>query len=241
MTLIKILYDDLKKNTLDYIIGIIFFILFFYLLINSCPKINHKITLTYDGIKNSLDTGDMVFFSSTDTIGKAIRYVLNSKYSHVGIIIKSNSGKIYILECDLTNLYDYLTKKNNKYGAHLLSFEEKMKSYAGNKFGVRKLIKKNEINKKLLEKILYFSIIIKFEDNSFKWFLAHLKIESLSKLLNNDDKMFCTQYVAEIYKKLGIFKNNTKSHLITPGDLARDNFELNKNYKFDKMTYFINK
>ena len=180
----------------------------------------------------------MIFFSSTDTIGKTIRYVLNSKYSHVGIIIKSDNEKIYILECDLTNLYDYLTKKNNKYGAHLLLLEEKMKSYDGNKFGVRKLIKKNKINKKLLIKILKLSIIIKFEDNSLIWLLAHLKMDNLSKLLNDDDKMFCTQYVAEIYKKLGILKNNTKSNLITPRDLANDNFEINKNFKFDKIKYF---
>ena len=50
--------------------------------------------------------------------------------------------------------------------------------------------------------------------------------------------MFCTQYVAEVYKQLGVLSSSTITYLITPNDFEIDNIELNPGYSFGPIVNF---
>ena len=237
MNIIKKFVKDLYNDWLIYLIIIVNLFLILYILSEACPRISSSNLKLYNDIKNELDTGDLILFSCDDFVSKGIRYTLSSKYSHVGIVVKGYNDKLYILECDLTNSYDYITGKDTKKGAHLLDLRQKIEEYDGNKFAYRKLIGE-KIQKSKIKKILKKAILIKFQDNMLSWISAHFKISLTSELMNNPYFMFCSEYVANVYKDLNIFKPKTKPYLITPGDFENNNLPLNPNYKFGKIINF---
>jgi hypothetical protein len=237
MNIIKRFVKDIYKDWLIYLIIMVNFFLILYILSEACPRINTKNIKLYNNIKNNLDTGDLILFSCDDFISKGIRYTLSSKYSHVGIVIKGYNNKLYILECDLTNSYDYITGKNPKKGAHLLDLSQKIEEYDGHKFAYRKLIG-NKIPRNKIKKTLKKAILIKFQDNWMSWMSAHFKSSFFSEICNNPYFMFCSEYVANVYQDFDIFKKKTNPYFITPGDFEFDNLPLNENYCFGPIINF---
>ncbi|VVU94884.1 hypothetical protein CPAV1605_609 [seawater metagenome] len=229
---------DIQKDWLYYLIFIVNFFLILYILAEACPKIETNIVNSYEDIMNELQTGDLILFSCEDFISKGIRYTLNSTYSHGGIIIRDTSNKLLILECDMTNSYDFLSKKKVKTGAHLLDLKEKIYEYDGTKFGYRKLISNHKLNNKTFHKIFKEAINISFQHNWVTWMAAHFKANKIGDILKKKNTMFCTQYIADVYIKLGILSKDVKSHLITPADFEKDNLKLNSGFKFGPIINF---
>jgi hypothetical protein len=215
-------------------------ILLFYILTiysaSTCPTVEfNKINKRYTDIKDNLDTGDLVFFCSDDYYSKCIRKFGNCVFSHVGLIIKLNDI-VFILECDLDGSYDFLSKKENKHGVHLVQLDEKIYNYDGYMFGYKKLIN-GKINKNELDKLIKLTNNISFDTSHLNLLGTVFKNNLYSRMLNTNNKMFCSQYLAFIYKKLGIIEDKMLDCQFSINDFLKD-FDTINNYKYDKIQYF---
>ena len=230
---------DIKSNLLYYTVFIVNFLLILYILAEACPKLPSNIKLNYNNIKGNLETGDLILFSCNDFISKGIKYTISSKYSHVGIVIKGKNDNLYILECDMTGSYDYLSHKDYKPGSHLIDLKTKIEEYDGTKFGFRKLKNnKSTISRSKLNKILKRSVLIGFQDNWITWMIAHFKNKYLGNLFNDPDYMFCTQYVAYVYQQLGILSKKNPNYLFTPKDFEVTNLNFDNGFYLDPIINF---
>ena len=210
------------KNIL-YLIFIISFI--FY---NRNPKFNKKISLKYNDIKNNLDTGDIILFSCNATFSNFIKKISNSIFTHCGIIIKLYN-KLFILECDFDDEYDYITSSYKK-GVHLVNLEKKINMF-GNLFCYRKL-KGNKLEKKKLTNIIKKTYFYQFELNIIKLILNYIGLN----LFKSKNKMMCSEYISYVYYKIGVLKKINFSKCL-PKFFCNNNITLN-NFYFDKLIFF---
>lgn len=225
---------DLYYNYSEYVMVILITFMVYKIYIESCPKLNYyNINQTYNDIKNNLDTGDLILFCSSDYIGKVIRKISNYYFSHCGIIIRY-SNELFVLECDMDNKYDIISNNEHKYGVHLISLNDKLRDYTGNIFGYCKLEKDN-INISKLNNIINEYKNIDFNNNIFAWYSSKLKYNNISKFLKNNNKMFCSEFVAHVYQKMGIFKEINDPNMYTIQDLTSNKYN---NNMFSKLTLF---
>lgn len=225
---------DLYYNYSEYVMIILIIFMVYKIYIEGCPKLNYNnIKKSYNNIKKDLDTGDLVLFCSSDYIGKVIRKFSNYYFSHCGIIIRHNN-QLYVLECDMDSNYDFITQKEDKYGVHLVSLDDKLKDYTGNIFGYCKL-EKNNINELKLNNIINECQNIEFNNNVFAWYSSRLKNNNISNFLKNKNRMFCSEFVAYVYQKLGILKQNNLPNMYTIEDLQSNKYN---NIMFSKLILF---
>ena len=100
---------------------------------------------------NTLNTGDLLLFTSPSYIGMFIDYFTGSKYSHCGIIIKDpdfgpNEMKgVYILES--TGLDHKKESEDNeiKFGVQLRKLEDTYKDYNGSIFHRKLICNRNKL------------------------------------------------------------------------------------------------
>jgi len=214
----KSLIKDVRNNICEYISVILICFTFYKLYVDSCPKIKEdNVLLKYSNIKNKLDTGDLLLFSSNDYIGRVIRKFSNSYFSHCGIVVKQ-SDKLYILECDMDNSHDYLSNKSNKNGAHILDLDEKINDYTGNIFGYCKL--NNNFNENKLKNIIHNIRDVQFNNNLIAMYNSVIKNVFLSNFFISDSKMFCSEFVVNLYQRLGVIKYNKFPNMFNPSDIA---------------------
>src|SRR5205085_325221 len=50
------------------------------------------LAMDYDDIASKLQTGDIVLFEGTSTIGKIIDWITHSKFCHVGMVVRQTGG-----------------------------------------------------------------------------------------------------------------------------------------------------
>ena len=89
--------------------------------------------LTYADIRNQINTGDIVLFSCRDNlVSIGIQLMTQSKWSHVGMVLKDyKKDIIYIWESTtLSNIKD-VTDHTFKKGVQLVLLSERIKRYNG--------------------------------------------------------------------------------------------------------------
>lgn len=165
-------------------------ILIWYTLIYFCyPKIdiNNKGVININEINiDSLETGDLIFFSGTTLGEKAIRFYSQSCWSHVGVILKDSfdnsepsKESCYIWEFD----HD---------GPHLRLLKDKLERWKGEKYvGVLRVYP--EITRQDI-----YENIDKYKDKEFdssmvKWLIPYFE----------NDKVFCSEMIADLLKLPG--------------------------------------
>jgi hypothetical protein len=217
-TFFKDLFKDLYSNYTEYIIVIIISFFIYLIFIENCHRLRgDKVYLKYKDLKNYINTGDLILFSSEDYIGKVIRRVTNSYYSHCGIVIKQDS-KLYILECDMDTSYDFITNKINRNGVHIISLDDKINEYTGNIFGLCKVRK--TFDKDHLRSLIEQHKDITFNNNLFAMYGSVIKNKDYSRYFLNDNKMFCSEFVSNIYCKLNLIKRCNSANMYTPKDIS---------------------
>ena len=198
---------------------------------------DENIKIKYNDIKNDLNTGDILFFSGNDNTSNLIKKFINSNLSHCGIIIKKKNT-LYLLECDIEYYYDFLSKKM-KNGVRLVNLDQRIKDYNGNIFAYRKLINSQNLNYKKLDFLLKKTNKINFDKNIIRWIFSYLKLKNIYNILKNDNFMLCSQYIAYIYKKLGILHKNEDIYKYMPNYFVNKVKTIN-NFNFNDLIYFKN-
>jgi hypothetical protein len=193
---------------------------------NTNEELNKTITL--DRLIETCQTGDIIIFDGKGFISDFIKVATNSKWTHVGIIIKNPSfiknheKGTYIYESD--GKYEPDIEEGKKIiGVQLNDLMEKIKNYEGEVY-YRKL-KTNKSTKELLDifEVVHNTILHKFYDwLPQDWIAAYLALHNyvkLSKLLTDPrhlDKLFCSALVAYLYTEWGFMDKDTNWDFIAP-------------------------
>lgn len=198
---------------------------------------------------NSLKTGDLILFNGKKSIiSSLIEWYTNSKYSHIGIVLKNpvvydNNYEIkrlkglYLLESGAESVPDCVDNVL-KYGVQIISLEKKIKNYSGNVY-FRKLNTNIDcINSNIFK--IYNEIKNKPYDLSFNDLLRTNNINIFNKpklyeysLLNwfafdyhKRDTFYCSSLVAYVYVRLGLLDKSIEWSICNPKFFSSENIDL---------------
>jgi hypothetical protein len=187
---------------------------------------------------SELETGDIVLFDTRFFYSKWIEYFTQSRYSHVGIILKNPTwidekltAPLYMLESGGETFPDAETGKI-KFGVQIVDFDKILSKYFDQGYGtiyVRKLSLKLDMEKfKLDIKNAYFQVFDKpYDINPIDWLNAYLDLNK--DIENNDDltnkyqktcSFWCSALVSYIYVKANLLDNNIPWTIISPSDFC---------------------
>lgn len=185
---------------------------------------------------SELKTGDIILFSSSDSIlDRAIQYFTSSTYTHVGIIIKDPPGYppgLHMLESNLESSKDEISDKW-VLGVQLQPLWVPLMTN-----GVaycRKLHINVDVDASysdITAKILTIAKLIDttpYDINPLDWLLAELRILMPDTIWKQQDHSFwCSALVAYIYVKLDLLPSTLPWTLISPKEWSLESTTLNK-------------
>ena len=192
---------------------------------------------------NYLNTGDLILFSEDyGFVANLIKWYTNSKWTHVGIVLKNPTyispdlKGYYLLECGYNDFKNI--DGNYYYGVQIVDLEKKITSYDG--LVCYKKLKKH-LDKNILEntlKNIYNTVKNKpYDVNLYDFLCLNMKIQKninydnfIFDYINNfffnhkkTDKFICSSLVAYIFVELGLLPSNVNWSECEPVTFSDDN------------------
>jgi hypothetical protein len=180
---------------------------------------------TYDEIRGNIKTGDIVLFGGKGGISEWIKWFSRSKWSHVGMAVRSDEWNMLLIwESTTLNSVKDVELNRSIRGVQLVPFSERVKNYKGD-IGVRHLskpvtdlmqIKLRDFRHKVAGRPYernYIELIKAAYDGPFGG-----NVENLSSL-------FCSELVAEAYQQIGLLddgRGSLPSNEYTPKDFSTE-------------------
>jgi hypothetical protein len=171
---------------------------------------------------SELNSGDLVFVSYRNSLGKFMKVWSGSKWTHVGIAYRDSDNKLYIME---TSNYDEPYR-----GVILMPISEWNQYNRNQEISVKKI---NEINSEDLLK--NFTKI--YDKNLDTFGLSWFRLISKRPFENLQDKenITCFELVAYLLQECNVIKKDLSPSSFFPIDMIKENFTINKEYNFDKL------
>lgn len=167
------------------------------------------------------ETGDLVLFSGKGFISGAIRFFTRSRWSHVGMVIRDAvTGDVLLLESTITEESADTLLGRPVRGVQVVRLAEKLAVYDGT-VALRRL----ELDARppgFDDELRELAEIWRYR--GYKSFTFTL----LGDLLSGNrrpprvHRVFCSELVAEIYKRLGLMTRAVRSSRFVPGDFGGD-------------------
>ena len=178
----------------------------------------------YNGERKKVKTGDIVLFSGKEGTIHAIKLIANSKWSHVGMVLRLPTSKAVFLweSTTLSNLKDAIDGKIKR-GVQLVLLSDRLSTYEG-KASIRHL-QNFEVFKSDYLKLMKFREKVRnrpYEKNK----LELIKAAYDGPFGHNEEdlsSLFCSELVAEAYQTIGLLKKPPKglpSNEYTPKDFS---------------------
>jgi hypothetical protein len=206
---------------------IIFIILFIGILIAIISRILYsdidKKSLEISSVKDfqDLKSGDLLFVSYKNLLGKSIRVLSASEWSHVAMIYK-DINSLFVLE-----VADYGNTIES--GVIKIPYEKWLKLNKHHDIYIRKLNNEDYINKKIHSKILNeFSKLQKYKQQKLTDILELRRMmffESYDeKKIQNLEKITCIEFVVMMLQNLELLEKSAMPSSFYPCDLASNEF-----------------
>lgn len=143
----------------------------------------------------------VILFSGTDPFSILIRNLTNSKYSHVGLLLKNKDGVCYCFES--TGSTEEVLFEGKLPCVRLTEWSSVKNSYAGS-IQVRYVVGKNDIS---ISAFIYRYLGVQYEKH-----LSTL-IRSLFRAnkSQNGDSFFCSELVALALQEIGFLRSNGRN------------------------------
>lgn len=194
-------------------------------------------TTTYEEIRPTLKTGDLVFFSGKSKISALIKMVTRSSWSHIGMV--------YVMPYDQNSVHGEQDNANNfvglfesaksgkrwdrltgtsRVGVRIVSLSNRIQTYSGSKIGIRRLehFKDTGPDYTELQELKNELRGRKYEQSTLELFNAVMDIwEPLDGNEEDLSSIFCSELVAEAYQRMGLLENEPPSNEYTPADFTR--------------------
>lgn len=166
-------------------------------------------------------TGDLVLFSGKGLISGAVRFFTRSRWSHIGMVLRdADSGELLLLEATNTDESVDIDLKRPVRGVQVVLLAEKLRAYDGT-IALRQL-ELDERPASLDEEVREIAEIWRYRE--YKDFTVTLLMDMLSPRARPQrvHAVFCSELVAEIYKRLGVMCRSVRSSRCVPGDFGLD-------------------
>lgn len=147
-----------------------------------------------------LQTGDLILFRYSNT---ELTFRMISKYTHVGMVLQSKC-KLYVVECHPNTVCEC---KNNG-GVHVYPLDQKIKTYDGSLYFCKMNL--STFQRRRIKKVIHKNL----ESYKKKKFELDIHVMLLNAVLHkkypaSSKKMYCSQFIMQIYKDAKIYKNTT--------------------------------
>ena len=162
---------------------------------------------------DSLLDGDILAFSDTSVIGKAIQSVTKSACQHVGYVFRENK-EVYVVEA-------YFKVRKIKLKTLIKEYQEK--------FDNKGIIWHLALNKKYRDSfnnLKFLEFTIANLGKKYDWFqVANAGLDfadgiGITKNKENDSRLFCSELAYRMLEESTIIKNKNASE-ITPADMSQ--------------------
>ncbi|CAD8141629.1 unnamed protein product [Paramecium octaurelia] len=183
----------------------------FYL--NPFPQYYKKRLITNDQFRQMSQTGDILLFQTKSCSSKLQRLITRSNYDHVAMILKYQSGSIYVLEATDQNgvgIFDW-NSMTNQLWYELYS----MVVY-------RQLHLKRNVDFLLqIEKFVKENVGRQYQ-LSFTKLLQDKSTIVTPQNQQEDPTYFCSQLIAKIYKQIGLLNQDRSANQYWPGSFSNE-------------------
>lgn len=165
-------------------------------------------------------TGDIVLFAGRGLVSGTIRLFTRSRWTHVGMVLRGDDGELLLLESTNTDEAPDTVLGRPVRGVQVVRLAEKLAAYDG-AVALRRL-ELDERPPAFDEAVRDIALLWRYR--GYKDFTATLLLDLLSanRRPQRVHRLFCSELVAETYKRLGIMCRKVRSSRYVPGDFARD-------------------
>jgi len=176
----------------------------------------------YNDNRDNLDTGDIVLYSGSGPFSRLIQFGCMSKWSHVGMVVRSNELGVVLVYQSTTidKVKDYLDGEL-KNGVQINQLSESIATYSGD-VAVRRL-QDYERTPEVLQALN--SLRIEYRDRPYeadKMELIKAAYDgAFGKNIPDVSTLFCSELVAECLKVMGGHDCAIPSNEFTPEDFAK--------------------
>lgn len=180
---------------------------------------------TYESVRDNLKTADIVLFSGKGGISHAIKLTTNSRWSHVGMVLRLPESQAAFLweSTTLTNLKDAIDGRVKR-GVQLVLLSDRLRTYDG-EVSIRHL-QGHTVSDTSYLNLMAFRQQVRgraYEQDK----LELIKAAYDGPLGHNQEdlsSLFCSELVAEAYQQLGLLQEPPQglpSNEYTPKDFAK--------------------
>ena len=174
----------------------------------------------YENLRPSLKTDDVVLFSGKGGISTGIKWFTNSKWSHVGMVLRLPEWDAVMLweSTTLSNIVDVESGKERK-GVQIVPLSERVRKYKG-EASIRVL--DIEQTPEMLKELSLLRAEIKgrpYEKDKIELIKAAYD-GPLGENKEDLSSLFCSEMVAEAYQRMGLLSEKKPSNEYTPKDFS---------------------
>jgi len=167
--------------------------------------------LKYNEVRLQIKNGDVIMYTGKKIFARLISWLTRSPYSHAGIAVWWNE-RLMVMEAVMR-------------GVRVAPLSRNIYQHKGNVewFSCKKEISEED----RLRMVIFAQEELGKGYARWKAMLFGLKVlfkRDLSKKdeLRMENKLFCSQYVAQIYNSIGLdLKKNREDRFMSPGDIAK--------------------
>ncbi|CAD8052524.1 unnamed protein product [Paramecium sonneborni] len=176
-----------------------------------------KRLITNDQFRQMSQTGDILLFQTKSCSSKIQRLLTRSNYDHVAMILKYQSGAIYVLEATNQNgvgIFNWDSMINQLwYELYSMVVYRQLQIIRNADFllQIEKFVKEN------VGRQYQLSVTKLLQDKS---------IIITSQNQNQDPTYFCSQLIAKIYKQIGLLTQDKSANQYWPGSFSNEKAEI---------------
>ena len=180
--------------------------------------------------KDTWQTGDILLFNNKNScFGKFIKFFTNSKYSHVGMILRNPSFTekpligLFFWESSNEN-YDDVEDHKKKLGVEIVDMNELIEKSGTIELYYRKLNLDNKIlNEDKLKEIHEIVHNKPYDIVPLDWIEAFFKVDSRPQ---KTERFWCSALLGYIYVKLDLLPSDTDWSILRPSYFSDENKNL---------------
>ncbi len=177
--------------------------------------------VSYDSIRDELDTGDIVLYSGKGHVSSIIKLGTFSRWSHVGMVLRLREYDFITIweSTTLSKLKDLVSGQPRK-GVQLVPLSDRVRTYDG-AIAVRRLTRVRrgpKMRKELME--LRSELRGKPYEESRVELLRSAYDGPFGANEEDLSSIFCSELVAEAYQRLGLLSHGKPSNEYTPADFS---------------------
>ena len=192
----------------------------------------------YKEIRDVLKTGDIVLFSGQGGISTAIKVFSKSKWSHIGIVVKSKElNTVFLLESTTLNNVTDVETQSYKKGVQIVDLSTRVEKFDGS-ISVKLLNK--ELSEDQLKIINLFREEIKnrpYERSEAELIKSLVDIGKFTENEKDLSSIFCSELVAEALMRVSVIKSDLPSNEYIPKDFSDGGFfetKMINNFSYSK-------